>query len=129
MNEGLQAEAVIFDYLHEYKVASNSGIQLSLSIPGILSEPLCPQGYEENPYSGTCFRRVEGDLVSWDAASAACKAGGETLAVFDTVDSIEWFKNLRHTVQGRKLNLCCLLCTQTWGTSLYNHMQPLFSDS
>ena len=47
------------------------------------------------------MRLVRDAKLDWDAASAACVASGETLAVFDTVDNIEWFKNLRATNESK----------------------------
>ena len=69
----------------------------------------CPQDYELNPFSMTCFR-VLTTPANWDNAKAACEGAGEFLAVFDTVDSIEWFKFLRHTNSGKSFLLSWRSC-------------------
>lgn len=58
---------------------------------------VCPSGYEFNPFSNTCFKLVTGAKKSWDDAEADCQASGGDLAVFDTVESIQWLRNLRLT--------------------------------
>lgn len=63
--------------------------------------PLCPPEYVLNPFSQTCLRIVT-EKENWEGAAGVCDEDDEYLAVFDTVESIEWFKNLRHTNQSKQ---------------------------
>ena len=59
----------------------------------------CPAGYAYNPFACSCLRIIR-ERKTWDEAKAYCEAAGEYLAVLDSVESINWYKNLRMTNPG-----------------------------
>lgn len=65
----------------------------------------CSGDYVLNPISNTCIRLVQ-KYLTYAEAKADCEAAGEYLAVFPTVDSVQWllkFMNDPKTPSGRFL--------------------------
>lgn len=59
----------------------------------------CSLGYFLNPVSSTCIRVVS-DPSSWVAAKTDCEASGEHLAVFDTLESVQWLNDFLRSMTG-----------------------------
>ncbi|XP_067941321.1 C-type lectin domain family 17, member A-like [Watersipora subatra] len=72
--------------------ATVSSIQVNAYCSGIA----CPTGYAYNPFACSCLRIIR-ERKTWDEAKAYCEGAGEYLAVLDSVESINWYKNLRMT--------------------------------
>ena len=53
----------------------------------------CSSGYKLNPVTRTCIRLVQ-ESVTWHTAKARCEAGGEYLAVFPTLESVQWLDSI-----------------------------------
>lgn len=56
----------------------------------------CPGDYIYNPHSQTCYRIVP-IRRNWDDAQAYCENDEDRLAVFDSLKSISWAKQMRKT--------------------------------
>ncbi|KAF6035512.1 hypothetical protein EB796_006181 [Bugula neritina] len=54
----------------------------------------CPSGYIYNPHSSTCYKIVTLSK-KWDDAKAYCEGNGDRLAVFDSLESISWARQMR----------------------------------
>ena len=59
----------------------------------------CPDSYEYNPFSNTCYRIVK-LLRSWQNAKSYCEDAGEYLATFGSLESAFWFVTLRQSNPG-----------------------------
>lgn len=90
--------------LHIFFLYWNEAKHLFLSV---LARETCPGGYDLNPFSQTCYRLVK-IAKNWSQADRYCRTSGEYLATFDTLESIAWFKMLRHT-DAREINYNWLL--------------------
>jgi len=62
----------------------------------------CPSGYIYNPHSSTCYKIVTLSK-KWDDAKAYCEGNGDRLAVFDSLESISWARQMRKNHSGKLL--------------------------